>query len=31
MAQARKKALKREEEIVAGAKEEAARIIESES
>ena len=29
MAQARKKALKREEEIVAGAKEEAARIIES--
>ena len=28
MAQARKKALKREEEIVAGAKEEAARIIE---
>ena len=29
MAQARKRALKREEEIVAGAKEEAARIIES--
>ena len=29
LAQARKKALKREEEIVAGAKEEAARIIES--